>query len=331
VRTVGARLSLLVLLATGTATAADPPVQDLADGRTGKIYFESVTPTGFFPLAKHEAMAKTVIFGTLSVPKKATAPVPAVVIAHGSAGVSNEREFWWADHLNDMGVAAFVVDSFTPRNIRETATDQTQLSTAANVADALVALRLLATHPKLDRQRIGVMGFSKGGQVALYTALEPFRRAVINDQTRFAAHAPLYPACNSWQVSDQVTGVPMLMLLGGRDNYTPPEPCQEYAQWFKSKNTDVTVIVYPNAYHGFDSFRAPVHVKNVVTGVGCNFNADLDRFVVTIRATGEDITRTFGSYARTCVGKGAIVGGDSEARKKSPEDVKAFLKKVFAL
>ena len=330
-RVVGVRLSLLLLLAATTATAADPPVQDLADGRTGKIYFESVTPTGFFQLAKHEGMAKTVIFGTLSVPKKATAPVPAVVIAHGSGGVSNEREFWWADHLNDMSVAAFVVDSFTPRNIRETATDQTQLSTAANVADALAALRLLATHPKLDRQRIGVMGFSKGGQVALYTSLEPFRRAVINDQTRFAAHAPLYPACNSWQVSDHVSGAPMLMLLGGRDNYTPPEPCQEYAQWFKSKNTDVTVIVYPNAYHGFDSSRSPVHAKNVVTGVGCNFNADLDRFVVTIRATGEDITRTFGSYASTCVGKGAMVGGDSEVRKKSPEDVKAFLKKVFAL
>jgi hypothetical protein len=27
----------------------------------------------------------------------------------------------------------------------------------------------------------------------------------------------------------------------------------------------------------------------------------------------------------------ARVGGDSEGRKKSPEDVKAFLKKVFAL
>ena len=330
-RASGLRLGLLGLLLAGTATAADPPVQDLADGRTGKIYFESVTPTGFFQLAKHETMAKTVIFGTLSLPKKAAAPVPAVVIAHGSGGVSNEREFWWADHLNDMGVAAFVVDSFTPRNIRETATDQSQLSTAANVADALVALRLLATHPRLDRQRIGVMGFSKGGQVALYTALEPFPRAIISDQTKFAAHAPLYPACNSWQVSDQVTGAPMLMLLGGRDNYTPPEPCQEYAQWFKSKNTDVTVIVYPNAYHGFDSLRPAVHAKNVVTGVGCNFNADLDRFVVTVRATGEDITRTIGSYARTCVGKGAMVGGDSEARKKSPEDVTAFLKRIFAL
>jgi hypothetical protein len=29
--------------------------------------------------------------------------------------------------------------------------------------------------------------------------------------------------------------------------------------------------------------------------------------VVTIRATGEDITRTFGNYARTCAGKGAMV------------------------
>ena len=57
-RALGARLSLLVLLVAGTATAADPPVQDLADGRTGKIYFESVTPTGFFRLAKHEAMEK---------------------------------------------------------------------------------------------------------------------------------------------------------------------------------------------------------------------------------------------------------------------------------
>jgi hypothetical protein len=34
---------------------------------------------------------------------------------------------------------------------------------------------------------------------------------------------------------------------------------------------------------------------------------------------------------RGCQGRGAMVGGDSEGRKKAPEDVKAFLKKVFAL
>ena len=330
-RAIRVRLSLqLILFVAATATAADPPVQDLADGRTGKIYFESVTPTGFTQLAKRQATQKTVIFGTLHVPKKATGPVPAMVIAHGSAGVA-ERESWWADHLNDVGVAGFIVDSFTPRNIRDMATDQTQLSTAANVADAFTALKLLVTHPKIDRRRIGVIGFSKGGLVALWTEFEAYRRAIIEDQTKFAAHVPLYPACNGWQVTEHLTRGPILMLLGGRDDLTPAAPCREYGQWFKTKGVDVSVIVYENAYHDFDSIRPPIRAKNVVTGRNCNSLFDLDRFVMTIRASGEDITRTVAGYERGCQERGATFGGDSEGRKKSPEDVKAFLKKVFAL
>jgi hypothetical protein len=166
VRAITIRLSLLILLGAGTATAADPPVQDLADGRTGKIYFESLTPTGFFQLAKRQATQKTVIFRTLQVPKKAAGPVPAI---------------------------------------------------------------------------------------------------------------------------------------------------------------------YGNAYHDFDSIRPPVRAKNVVTGRNCNMLVDLDRFAVMVRATGEDITRTAASYERRCLERGVMVGGDSEGRKKSPEDVKTFLKKVFAL
>jgi dienelactone hydrolase len=317
VRTARVRLSLLLLLlVAGTAAAADPPFQDLADGRTGKIYFESVTPTGFAQLARRQATQKTVDFGSLHLPKKATGPVPAMVIAHGSSG-AGDQESWWTDHFDDIGVASFVVDSFTPRNIRDTSTDQTQLSTAANVADAFAALKLLATHPKVDRQHIGIIGFSKGGQVALWT--------------EFAAHVSLYPACNDWQVTDHIAGTPILMLLGGRDEHTPAAPCREYGQWFKSKGVDVSVIVYENAYHDFDSPRTPVRAKNVVTGRNCGAQVDLDRFVVTIRATGEDITRTLGNYVRGCQERGAMVSGDSEGRKKSPEEVKAFLKRVFGL
>ena len=329
-RAIGVRLGLLLLLSAGSATAADPPVQDLADGRTGKIYFESVTPTGFTQLAKRQATQKTVIVGTLRVPKTATGAVPAMVIAHGSAGVA-DRESWWADHLDDIGVAGFIVDSFTPRNIRDTATDQTQLSTAANVADAFTALKLLATHPKIDPRRFGVIGFSKGGLVALWTEFEAYRRAIIEDQTKFAAHVPLYPPCNGWQVTERITRAPILMLLGGRDDLTPAAPCHEYGQWFRSKGVDVSVIVYENGYHDFDSIHPPVRAKNVVTGRNCNMLFDLDRFAVTIRASGEDITRSAAAYERGCQERGAMVGGDSEARKKSPADVKAFLKKVFVL
>ena len=329
-RPIAVWLSLLALLGAGTATAADAPVQDLADGRTGKIYFESVTPIGFIQLAKRQAMQKTVIFGTLRVPKRAAGAVPAMVIAHGSGGVA-ERESWWADHLDDIGVAGFIVDSFTPRNIRDMATDQTQLSTAANVADAFGVLKLLATHPKIDPERIGVIGFSKGGQVALWTELEAYRRAVIEDQTKFAAHVPVYPACNGWQVAERITRGPILMLLGGRDDLTPPAPCREYAQWFKSKGVDVSVIEYENAYHYFDAIHPPVRVKDIVTGRNCNTLFDVDRFALTIRASGEDITRSLAAYERGCQERGAMVGGDREGRKKSPQDVKMFLKKVFSL
>ena len=279
-------------------------MQDLADGRTGKIYFESVTPTGFTQLAKRQATQKTVIFGTLLVPKKATGPVPAMVIAHGSAGVA-ERESWWADHLNDIRVAGFIVDSFTPRNIRDTATDQTQLSTAANVADAFTALKLLATHPKIDRQRIGVIGFSKGGQVALWTEFEAYRRAIIEDQTKFAAHVPLYPACNSWQVTERITARADTDAARRtrRLNAGGAVPRIRPVVQIEGRRRQ-SVIVYENAYHDFDSIRPPVRAKNVVTGRNCNMLFDLDRFAVTVRASGEDITRSAASLRARLSGSG---------------------------
>jgi len=277
-------LSGLAML-VATSAAAQEPVATLADGRTGKIYFESMTPAGYYALARKRG-DKVTIFGTLQLPKGANGRVPAMVIAHGSGGVTDERETRWADQVNGFGVASFVVDSFTPRKILSTSDDQAQLPTAANVADALAALRLLATHPQIDAQRIGVMGFSKGGQVAIYTALEPFRRGVIADDLRFAAHMPFYPYCNDWYQSAQVTGAPMLFLLGGLDDYTPAAPCREYADWFKSKGVDVTVTIYPNAYHEFESGMRKAFFNRYVTGRNCNMAVDLDSFTVKIRATG---------------------------------------------
>jgi dienelactone hydrolase len=265
------------------------------------------------------------------MPERAAGRVPAMVIAHGSGGVSKAREYWWAGQLAGIGVAAFVVDSFTPRDITETATDQSQLSTAANLADAFAALKLLATHPRIDPARIGVMGFSKGGIVAELAALEPYRRAVIDDATRFALHIPLYPYCNDWHVSARTTGAPMLFLLAGSDDYTPPEPCRLYADWFRAKGADVSVVVYPGAYHGFDGELGPIFLPRLVTGRNCDGTIDLDKFTVAIRSTGQDITATARDYYRGCMGKGATVGGNADARRRATEDVKAFLKRGFRL
>jgi len=310
-----ALLAALALLAAAAARADD------------RISFESVTPSTYFALVRGEATDKVTIYGTLRLPP-GSGRVPAMVIAHGSAGVAVEREFWWTDLLVKLGVAGFVVDSFAPRGITQTATDQSKLSTAANVADAFAALRLLAGHPRIDAQRVGVMGFSKGGQVALYTMLEPFRRAVIQDELRFALHIPLYPYCNDWYVAGKIDGAPLLMLLGGKDDYTPAGPCQEYAAWFRDRGAATTVIVYPNAYHDFDSSKPPRYVANLVTGRGCNGLVDLDAFTIALRATGAPAPT---GYMQNCLGRGATVGGDGEAQRRAPDDVRAFVKAVFKL
>lgn len=324
-------LTVLILCPRPPARAADikTPAQNLADEPSGVVNFESLTPSGYFQLARKETSRKSVIVGTLSLPTGTAGRVPAMVISHGSGGIVEARELWWADQLTRMGIAAFVVDSFGPRNVGQTATDQSQLSTAVNVADALSALKLLATHPRVDPGRIGVLGFSKGGQVALYTALEPFREAVIADDTRFAAHVAFYPYCSDWYLSEHVSKAPMLLLLGGKDDYTPAAPCRDYAAWFKSKGVDTTVIVYPSAYHDFDSNRRPTFVRDLVTGKNCDGVIDLDRFTVAIRPTGEDITQKASTYLRNCLTRGATIGGDDEARRRAPEDVKGFVKRVL--
>ncbi len=316
-RAASAVVAMALLVGAGVAAAQD----------AGKISFESVTPKTYFGLITGEGTTKTTVFGTLRLPEGG-GRVPAIVIAHGSGGVSAEREFWWAGQLTQIGVAGFVVDSFAPRGIVNTASDQSQLSTAANVADALAALRLLAADPRIDPERIGVMGFSKGGQVSLYTALEPYRHAVIADATRFALHIPLYPYCNDWPVSEHVTGAPILMLLGGKDDYTPKAPCEDYAAWFRKHGTAVTVVVYENAYHGFDSSHPPRFIQSLVTGRKCSGEYDLDHLTLRNRATGETVK---GEFFRNCLSRGATFGGDGEAGRRAPEDVRAFVKAVFKL
>jgi dienelactone hydrolase len=227
------------------------PVASLADGRTGRIEFASLTPSGPSELVRG-AGAPATIGGTLVLPATAAARMPAMVIAHGSGGILAGREDAWAARLNGLGIATFVVDSFAPRGLSSTARDQSRLSTMANLADALAALKLLSTHPRIDPARIGVMGFSRGGQVALYSSLEPLRRGVIGSDLSFAAHVALYPSCSIPYRAQQVSRAPILMLLGGADDYTPAAACRDYAAWFAAKGVPVQVVTYDGAHHDFD-------------------------------------------------------------------------------
>ena len=109
-----------------------PPVASLADGRTGAIAFEALTPRNSCDLVSGRANQKSTIAGVLTLPETAGAPdapkasFPAMVVVHGSSGVL-QNDWTWEKRLNEMGVATFVIDNFTGRGVRETATDQSRL------------------------------------------------------------------------------------------------------------------------------------------------------------------------------------------------------------
>ncbi len=255
--------------------------------------------------------------------------VPAVIILHGSSGV-NRGERDWAQHMNALGYASFVVDSFTGRGIKNTEEDQAQLPMTADIADGYAALRLLATDPHIDKDRIAVMGFSRGGVAALYSTLEPFRLAATEGDLRFAAHVAFYPSCGISYDAEHLDDAPVLVLVGGKDDYTPAEPCINYVATLRSKGAQVTLKEYPNAWHGFDR-STPLHPVPFATSAReCHGSYDLDSGRFTMVRDGRVLTGTAAvAESKRCLTTGVILGGDPEARAQSPIEVAAFLKTAF--
>ena len=314
VRVTLLRAALASLLWAAPAAAAE------------KIAFPSLTPTGPSDLVAGRGAAVT-IEGELALPEGAQ-PAPAVVLLHGSGGVSQGREHAWAERLGRLGYATFIVDSFGPRGIRATGTDQRQLSTMANAADALAALKLLAAHPRIDPARIAAMGFSRGGQAALYAALEPLRRGAGVGELRFAAHVALYPSCSLPYHAAATTGAPILFALGGADDYTPPQACLAYAAWFRSRGSETRVEVYDGAYHGFDSPDPPRRYARLQSARDCAAVIELEptRMRLPDGSALEDAD-AIDRYIRGCVARGATFGGDPAALARAEADVADFLRR----
>src|SRR4030095_14755994 len=66
----------------------------------------------------------------------ANGPPPCMVILTSSAAVQRHREHFYAQALNEAGVAALIVDSFTGRGVRRTVADPTLGSAAQMEGDA---------------------------------------------------------------------------------------------------------------------------------------------------------------------------------------------------
>jgi dienelactone hydrolase len=321
---------LLINLALPVAARAEP-LSSLAGRETGQIEFMSITPRGPTELMEGGGAATT-ISGVLQLPAGSPEPVPAMVIMHGSGGILPGREGAWAARLNEMGVATFVVDSFTPRGFSATGDDQSRLPLAASVADAVTALNLLATHPNIDPKRIGIMGFSKGGQLALYTALEPFRRAVAKGDLRFALHIAFYSSCSIPYLAKQTTRAPIVFLLGQEDDFTPSDHCRRYAAFFEKQGSPVTFRVFSEAHHGFDLPTPLRFLPRAPTAKECGLDIELEPRIMARRWSDDTVIEPSGiqPYLKTCMRRGASYGGNAEALAAAIDEVRSSVTRYLS-
>ena len=206
------------------------------------------------PLAGNPGIERTVN-GFLMLPGPATGrpPYPAVIMLHSSWG-RGDLEWDYSKHLLDRGIAVFAIDSFHPRGENSTSTDQSLVSETSMLQDAFSALNTLSSDPRFDRDHIGILGFSKGGIVALYSALERINKSMARDGNHFAAHIAYYPWCGIQMMDPQTTGMPILIQTGEKDTITPVALCRELASQLHQADSqsDIEVIAYKNARHGFD-------------------------------------------------------------------------------
>lgn len=101
---------------------------------------------------------------TLLTPK-GSGPFPAVVVIHGS-GTSTRSNAWtsaYADALVKRGVAVLHPDK---RGSGKSAGNWLTASFLDLADDAIAGVELLRKDPRIDKSRIGVIGFSQGGHIA---------------------------------------------------------------------------------------------------------------------------------------------------------------------
>jgi len=162
---------------------------------------------------------------------------------HGSGGAGPREEFW-SKTFNEMGIASFLVDSFSGRGLTSVSANQAMLGRFNMILDAYRA------HANFRRTRGSIApvslswGSRAAARTALYASLKRFHQAW-DPEVAFAAYIPLYASCNPTLIGDtDVSGVPIRMFHGAADDYVPVAPCRAYVERLRAVGKDVQLTEF---------------------------------------------------------------------------------------
>lgn len=314
------------LLHWASAWAAEVPPQQIP-ARTELYQIQTLTLSDQQFLTGDTGGKPVSISGQLRVAQGA-GRLPVVVLQHGSGGYGGNIEVW-SREFNAIGVSTFALDGFTGRGLTEVSTNQALLGRLNFILDDYRALAILAAHPRVDPNRIILMGFSRGGQAALYASLKHFNQMWNKSGVEFAAYVAFYPDCMTTFVSDtEVTGRPIRIFGGMPDDYNPIATCKAYVERLRAAGSDVELTEYPTAPHGFDNplgaVPAAVSPKSE-TVRNCRIDEESGGVLINRE------TRLPFTYKDACVAHGPHVGYDPIAAEAAWLAVRKFLQSALKI
>lgn len=205
-------------------------------------------------------------------------PFPAALLFSGCDGPMDNLDRWSAA-LVDAGYLTVVVDSHTPRNLRDY--EEWRLVCLGQIlpgtersGDVLVGMALAARLPDVDAGRLTLIGMSHGGWSIMDLLTrdlqsEPpvnLRRLPtgLQEEPLDAVEAVVlvYPWCGLASRARHfrwTSEAPVLFLLARFDVIAPSYECELIAQSLQDEGRHVETMIFRNATHGFDQFhRSPL-------------------------------------------------------------------------
>jgi dienelactone hydrolase len=211
-----------------------------ARGETFK--FESKTSLASF---------NATIGGELSFPQ-GHGPFPVVILLHACGGLHPLEVAQLSAHARSLvmiGFATYILDSFSARNLNHGEVCKSGGEASEFRLDDLYNAReALQKHPRVDKNKFFVAGFSHGAAVALWAAVN------VANHERFRAVAAFYPNCKALLHSLKLKS-PVIVFAGGKDDWTPAHVCEEAKARERAPGEEFDLIMYPDAYHAFDQKR----------------------------------------------------------------------------
>ena len=214
------------------------------------------------------------ITGYLQLPK-GTDKVPIVIYTHSSGGpgdyVWNDFVYHSTQNLLKEGIGVLYIDNFCPRGARATWRDQSKVPLINGAIDAMMALKVLQSHPR-SNGKFGTTGHSRGGTNSLFLADVKFTSKFLEGTKGFDAILPEAAECRMagfFAEPELTSNTTLLVVHGGADDWTLAKFCKEHAERIKAPPGKVKIDIKEGWYHVWHAGKKPWREKMAMTLHDC--------------------------------------------------------------